>query len=135
MSVVRSKQSRIAESLALIAVLALSVPAVAQTLAQDAEPLIGPALKVDSGMVLARQQIGQNDLLGAAATLERVLIQNPDSIGPRLLYVSLLCRLDDRQGASVELNLMPNRSVPDANWAEVTTACGAMPRPGTKQSR
>ena len=135
MSVVQSKRFHLAVSLALIAALSLSVQAVAQTLAQDAEPLIGPALKVDSGMVLARQQIGQNDLLGAAATLERVLIQNPDSIGPRLLYVSLLCRLDDRQGASVELNLMPNRSVPDANWAEVTAACGAMPRPGTKQSR
>jgi hypothetical protein len=120
---------------AVFAIPLLPVPASGQTLAQDAEPLIASSQNVDSGMALARRQMADNDLLGAVATLERVLIQNPDSVGPRLLYVSLLCRLDDHQGASVELNMMPKRSVPDANWAEVTAACGAMPRPGTKQSK
>jgi len=107
----------------------------AQTLAQDAEGLIAPSLKVDSGIALARRQIGDNDLLGAVATLERVLIANGDAIPARLLYASLLCRLDDRQGAAVEINMLPNKAVPDANWNEVTIACGALPRPGAGKAR
>lgn len=97
--------------------------------------MIGPALKVDSGIALARRQIAERDLLGATATLERVLIANGDATAPRLLYASLLCRLDDRRGAEVELKLLPQKAVPDASWVEVTAACGALPRPGVKGSR
>ena len=132
---VRRKPFWLAGAAACTALFVLTDTAFAQTITQDAEPLIAPTLQVDSGMALARQQIGDDDLLGAVGTLERVLIQNPESIGPRLLYVTLLCRLDDRQGATVELNLMPSRTVPDANWTEVTQACGPMPRPGTGKKK
>ena len=126
------RRRHLADAAAICGALLWSVSSGAQTIAQDVEPLIAPAQKVDSGIALARQQIGQGDLLGAASTLERVIIQNPESVGPRLLYVALLCRLDDRQGAAVELSLMPKRSVPDSYWTEVTAACGAMQRPGSR---
>jgi len=132
---VRSRQSHLARMIAIIALLGIAAPLCAQTLAQSTEGLIGPALKVDSGMALARRQIGDNDLLGAAATLERVMIANDDAMPARLLYASLLCRLDDRQGAQVEINMLPKKKVPDANWAEVTAACGPIARPGEKVKR
>lgn len=132
---VRSRQSRLARATAIFAMLGAAAPLCAQTLAQDSERLIAPALKVDTGMALARRQIGDNDLLGAAATLERVMISNDNAVPARLLYASLLCRLDDRQGAQVEISMLPKKKVPDANWAEVTAACGQMARPGEKVRR
>ena len=80
-------------------------------------------------MALARRQIGETDLMGAAGTLERVLFANPDAPEPRLLYASLLCRLDDPEGASVELLLVRPDAIQDDAWREVTDACGPVPRP------
>ena len=68
-------------------------------------------------------------MLGAAGTLERVLIANHDAHDARLLYASVLCRLDDAAGARVELSLLRGQDVSDPAWAEVTAACGALPRP------
>ena len=124
------RHNLLASAAVLFAFLNVAGPAFAQAPASDLDALITPSLKVDTGMALARQQMADNDLLGAAATLERVLIANQDSVPARLLYASLLCRLDDRQGAQVEINLLPKKDVPDAYWSEVTTACGVMQRPG-----
>jgi hypothetical protein len=120
------------EAIALVALLAAS-PAAAQPPSFDPDALISASLQVDSGMALARRQVAQTDLLGAAATLERVLIANPDAPAPRLLYASLLCRLDDRKGAEVELGLMGKTKVADDGWAEVVAACGTIARPGKKR--
>ncbi|MEA3004126.1 MAG: hypothetical protein QOH81_2914 [Sphingomonadales bacterium] len=105
---------------------ASTAPALAQT---DLDALVTASQQVDTGLALARRQIAGADLLGAAGTLERVLLVHPEAIPPRLLYVSLLCRLDDREGADVELGLLAGKPIADADWAEVAAACGAVPRP------
>jgi len=95
----------------------------------ELEALIAPSLDPATGIAFARTQIGDNDLLGAAGTLERVMIVNHDAHDARLLYASVLCRLDDAAGARVELSLLRGQDVTDPAWAEVTAACGALPRP------
>ena len=95
----------------------------------ELEALIAPTLEEASGVALARNQIAASDLLGAVASLERVMLAHPDAVEARLLYASLLCRLDDRNGARLEVSLLRGNAVPEAAWAEVTGACGDLPRP------
>lgn len=95
----------------------------------DPGALAAETRQLDSGMTLARRQIGASDLLGALGTLERVLFAYPEAAPPRLLYASLLCRLDDRQGAELELGLLAGKPIADADWAGVAAACGPVPRP------
>jgi hypothetical protein len=82
-----------------------------------------------SGVDLARDQIRQGNMTGAVATLERVLMDYPETDTALTLHASLLCRLDDRAGARLELGEF-NFPVSDQDWREVTDACGPMPRPG-----
>jgi len=112
--------------LALLAVAILSSAVRAQ---DDSDGLAAATQQLDSGMTLARRQIGASDLLGALGTLERVLFAHPEAIPPRLLYASLLCRLDDRQGAELELGLLDGKPIADSDWAGVAAACGPVPRP------
>ncbi|HET9639002.1 MAG TPA: hypothetical protein VFP12_07335 [Allosphingosinicella sp.] len=112
--------------LALFAAAMLSSPVVAQ---DDPAALAAATQRLDSGMTLARRQIGVSDLLGALGTLERVLFAFPEAAPPRLLYASLLCRLDDRQGAELELGLLAGKPIADSDWAGVAAACGPVPRP------
>ena len=91
--------------------------------------------QVDSGMTLARLQIAASDLTGAVGTLERVMFAYPEIVPPRLLYASLLCRLDDRQGAVLELGLLAGKPIADADWAGVAAACGAVERPAPPRRR
>ena len=112
--------------LALGAAVSLSPAAFAQ---DDLDSLANATLQVDSGMALARQQIAASDLPGALGALERVLLAHPEAVPPRLLYASLLCRLDDRQGAELELRLLAGKPTADADWAGVRAACGDVQRP------
>ena len=80
-------------------------------------------------LTLAREQAAAGDLTGAAATLERVLLSDRQANGVRLAYAALLCRLDDPQGARVELTKLDGQPSDDAGWAEVQAACGNVPRP------
>lgn len=112
---------------------ALLAPA---ALAQDeSDALVAASQQVDSGMALARRQIAASDLTGALGTLERVLFAHPEIVPPRLLYASLLCRLDDRQGAELELGLLAGKRIADSDWAGVTAACGPVPRPGKRKKK
>ncbi len=97
--------------------------------------LANAALQIDTGMALARRQIGETDLLGATGTLERVLFAHPEATEARLLYASLLCRLDDAEGAAVELRLLRPETITDEAWREVTEACGPIPRPAASAGR
>jgi hypothetical protein len=102
----------------------------ATALAQDdTDGLITASQQVDSGMGLARREISEGDFPAAVGTLERLLFAHPEAVPPRLLYASLLCRLDDRQGAELELGLLAGKPIADADWAEVGAACGAVERP------
>lgn len=112
--------------LGLSAVAMLSPAALAQ---DDPDALAAATEQVDSGMALVRRQTGSSDLAGALGTLERVLFNYPESVPPRLLYASLLCRLDDRQGAELELGLLAGKPIADGDWAEVIAACGPVARP------
>ncbi|MEA3063561.1 MAG: hypothetical protein QOJ94_3342, partial [Sphingomonadales bacterium] len=111
--------------------LALAVAALPGTAgAQDGpDALVDASRQVDSGLALANRQVAANDLLGALGTLERVQFAHPEAVPPRLAYISLLCRLDDREGAEVELGLLAGQPVADSDWAGVVSACGPMARP------
>ncbi len=112
--------------LAIPAAILLSPAASAQN---DLDALAAASGQVDSGMALARSQIAASDLPGAVGTLERVLLAHPEVVPPRLLYASLLCRLDDRQGAELELGLLAGKPIADSDWAGVQAACGSIARP------
>ena len=122
-------------AIGLFAGILVALPAQAEPVSHDPESLISASLAVDTGLALARRQAAESDLLGAVATIERVLIGHPDAIAPRLLYAGLLCRLDDPKGASAELAMLGSEAVTDDDWAEVTRSCGAMTRPGTGEAR
>jgi|SRR5665213_420408 len=124
--------------LVLTAILAETIsssPLRAQPRPDDPDALIAASLEVDSGLALARRQITDGDLPGAAGTLERVTIVHPEAVPPRLLYAALLCRLDDREGADVELSLLAGQTIPDDLWGEVVAACGDVARPAPRGSR
>ena len=101
----------------------------------DLDVLANATLQVDSGLALARQQIAASDLPGALGALERVLLAHPEAVPPRLLYASLLCRLDDRQGAELELGLLAGKQIADADWAGVQAACGSVARPAAPRRK
>jgi hypothetical protein len=119
------------------ACLGFAGPAQAQIDPGDAAALaeldpLTDAVDPGSGMTQARQQIGDGDLVGAVATLERVLMFYPEADPALVLHASLLCRLDDRDGARAELGELRGRTIPNQAWAEVTAACGPMPRPAAR---
>jgi hypothetical protein len=112
----------------LLALAAMALPGAAG--AQDnPDALIDASRQVDSGLALANRQIAGNDLLGALGTLERVQFAHPEAVPPRLVYISLLCRLDDREGAEVELSLLAGKQIADSDWAGVAAACVPVARP------
>ena len=110
--------------LAATPVLAQRDPADALDQLSQASAAVGP------GTALARQQIQAGDLTGAVATLERVLTNHPEAYDVLLLHASLLCRLDDGDGARVEIDEVANRPTSRQAWAEVNAACGPAARPG-----
>ena len=123
-------------TMGFLAATTFAAPVHAQEVAgTEIEALIVPIADTDAGMALARRQIGEADLLGAVGTLERAMFARPDAIALRLLYASLLCRLDDPAGASVELALLGRQDVTDESWAELTAACGPLPRPSPSARR
>jgi hypothetical protein len=103
-----------------------AVPAFAQEPAAEIESLITASLDVGSGDDLARRQIAETDLLGAAATLERVLLLHPASRTSRALYAATLCRLDDPEGAQVEIGLLAPQPLAQAEESELAAACGPL---------
>ena len=113
----------------LIAVSAAALASPAAFAQNDLDALAAASEQVDSGMALARSQIAASDLPGAVGTLERVLLAHPEIVPPRLLYASLLCRLDDRRGADIELGLLADKEIADSDWAAVQAACPGVARP------
>lgn len=110
----------------LLAAAILSSAAHAQ---DDPDSLAAATQRLDSGMTLAHRQIRASDLPGAVATLERLLFAYPEAAPPRLLYASVLCLLDDRRGAELELGLLAGKLIAESDWAGVAAACGRVPRP------
>ncbi len=63
----------------------------------------------DLNLNYARQQVAAGDLLSATAALERMLYASPNWDSARLFYALVLFRLDDRQAAIRELDLLDDR--------------------------
>lgn len=67
----------------------------------------------------AQDQIARGELLGASATLERILLLNPNLADVRLLYAVVLYRLDSLDEAQKELGLLKEVSLPPKVREEV----------------
>jgi len=98
----------------------------------ELDALVDASARPDTGEALARTQIGKGELTAALGTIERVLMNDPGADPALLLHVTLLCRLDDLPGARAEVAEMRDVPMSDPGWAEVTAACGPMPRPGAR---
>ena len=72
----------------------------------------------------ARQQVAEGNLTGAAASLERMLINNPDLHEVRLFHAVLLYRLDNYLEAEVELRRIPLASLTEKLRSEVERYLG-----------
>jgi hypothetical protein len=83
--------------------------------------------RIDSGMAAAERLWRAGDALGALAALERLMIVHPEAHGAMLQHASLLCRLDDRDGAKVEFDQLTRSEFPAAVWASATAPCGGSP--------
>lgn len=97
----------------------------------DIDQLIDASSSPDGAVTLARSQAGQGDLTGAAATLERALLDAPPQrvVAARLYYIAILCQLDDHGRARIETARLRGLEVSDAAWSEVRAACGPIELP------
>ncbi len=68
----------------------------------------------------AQDQIAKGELLSAAATLERILMVNPNLADVRLLYAVVLYRLDSLNEAEKELSALKAVTLPPAIREQVT---------------
>jgi hypothetical protein len=91
-------------------------PAIAALIAESDSPA--------NAMATARQQSDSGDLTGAASTLERALLADPNAHHARLLYAATLCRLGDPQGARIEIAKLDRQDIDPAGWREANEACG-----------
>jgi tetratricopeptide (TPR) repeat protein len=67
----------------------------------------------------ARTLVAQGDLKGASATLERMLLNNPELAQVRLFYAIVLYRLDSLDEAERELKQIVNLPMPDSLRKEI----------------
>lgn len=119
-----ARWSAISLGLFALGLMTAASPASAETIA-ELDALTRATAAPASGMILARRQIAGGDLLGAMATLERILINHPEMRDAQLLRAGLLCRLDDRAGSAVEFDHLRGRGIPDRIWTEAAAPCNA----------
>lgn len=74
---------------------------------------------VELNYAYARGQVARGDLLKAAATLERVLMVNPELPRVRLFYASVLFRLDNLDDAERELKTLAKQKLTESMRAEL----------------
>jgi hypothetical protein len=98
--------------------------AAAQDNDEAIEALVAESSSPSAAMAAARIQAEAGDLTGAAATLERALLTDPNANDARLLYAATLCRLGDVQAARVEIGKLDRQDINPAAWAEADQACG-----------
>jgi len=91
----------------------------------DLETLSQKADNPARGLNFAREQAERGQLLDALSTIERVLLNFPDSDEARLQHASLLCRLDDRSGSLVEFDALRGHNFDPAVWSEATKPCNS----------
>ena len=105
--------------------------------ASDLDALSRATDDAKQGLALVREQTSLGDLTGAMATLERLMINHPEADEAQLLHASLLCRLDDRSGASSEFAALRKRDFRGQAWKDANAPCAvaiARPIPGPSPS-
>lgn len=108
-----------------------AAPAIAQEGTADIDAMIDATASPAGALRLAHSQAEQGDLTAAAATLERALLGSAaNDASVRLYYVTLLCRLDDRERARIEALHADARSAPAGAVEEARAACGTLDLPG-----
>lgn len=112
-------------AIALAALLLAPQHAIAQTV-EDLDALVQASAKPKDGLVLARSQIELGDLLVALATLERVLAKEPKNKTAKLLHASVLCRVDDPDGAALEFSKLKAGDFKKPEWAAAIAPCGGL---------
>ncbi len=122
---------------ALLATGVLFAPAAVQaqeTSEAELDALIDASQTSTGALERAAALEGQGDLTGAAAALERALLVDPNASAARLHYAALLCRLDDAQGARVEMAKLDGQAIDDAAFGAANAACGGqLARPAPAQ--
>jgi hypothetical protein len=108
----------------------VAAPAAGQTL-EDLDSLVQASAKPKEGLAVARAQAGAGEWLDALATLERVLAAEPKHKQARLLHASILCRLDDADGAKLEFSRLKSGDYKKAEWADATAPCNALKGAGS----
>jgi hypothetical protein len=109
--------------------LSAGAPALAQTApGSDIDALIDSSATPAGAIALARSQADQGDLTAATATIERAMTSaaGQRDAGVRLYYVTLLCRLDDRERARIEMGNVDPRGARPADADEARAACGSL---------
>tara|TARA_R110001606_G_scaffold56209_11_gene136396 strand:- start:460 stop:933 length:474 start_codon:yes stop_codon:yes gene_type:complete len=100
----------------------LDVPEVqAELMLLDAE--VVESSTEQTALQLAARQIESKDLSGAATTLERYLITDPESLVVRVEYAITLCRLDDLQAGRFEVTKMAGSEIDQATADRVKAEC------------
>jgi len=113
----------IRNGIAALCLVLLATPVMAQIDPLDElDSLAGASVDPGPGLVFARQQVVRGDLIGAVATTERIIALHPESDDALLFHASLLCRLDDPEGARAEIAELPAGRGGD--WGPVVAACG-----------
>lgn len=116
----------------MAASLALPQSATAQSL-EALDQMVQASAKPADGLALARSQAGSGALLDALATLERVLMADPKNKPARLLHATILCRIDDRDGADAEFARLKAKDFKKPDWAAAREACAASAQQGASQ--
>ena len=118
----QSNRGRLLAALFAATLFTVSHPAAAQSLV-DLDLLVQGSAKPADGLALARSQAAGGAFLDALATLDRVLAIDPKHKQAKLLHASLLCRIDDADGASLEFGRLKKSSYKKAEWAEAIAPC------------
>ncbi|MCR9137208.1 MAG: DUF2860 domain-containing protein [Alphaproteobacteria bacterium] len=95
----------------------LAAPTTAETVSY--EDILANPDDVKLSYLYAQQQVIKGDLEQASASLERVLLLQPNWDTARLFYAAVLFRMDDMLGAKRELKLLLDRPLNAAQEREV----------------
>lgn len=99
-------------------------PAIASAQNVTFEEILASPDDLELNLRYARQQIATGRLDQSAATLERMLLLEPEWDGARLLYAIVLYRLDDLKGSKRELLILQERDLTAQQQAEVAQYLG-----------
>lgn len=111
----------------LVAAAALAVlpqAASAETI-EELETMLQASAKPAAGLDLARRQADASAWLEALATLDRVIAADPKNKPARLLQASILCRIDDPDGAALNFSRLKKGDYKKAEWKAARAPCEA----------